>query len=148
MRRFTGWIVPMLLLDACAGGQMETNRTVPGEPAIVGERVVAELTRLGFRRITKGNGTIAATAASVAPSWATCGPILVGDGDDRHRMVSAGREQGKVRIMLAQAGGGTSLAIFADFAAEYRNPYTGTGRERACRTTGTLERVLLDVAAG
>ena len=148
MRRLSGWVVPMLLLEACAGGQMETNRTVPGEPAAVTDRVMAELTRLGFRGITKGNGTIEATAGNVAPSWATCGPILVGDGDDRHRMVSAGRESGSLRIMLAPAGGGTSLAVVAEFAADYRNPYTTAGLERACRTNGTLERMLLDAAAG
>ena len=83
---------------------------------------------------------------------AELGHLWADPGRRRRRPAPDGQcrpgEQGKVRIMLAQAGGGTSLAVFADFAAEYRNPYTGTGLERACRTTGTLERVLLDAAAG
>ena len=41
--------------EACAGGQMETNRTVVGPiPTVVAERVAAELTRLGFARISQG----------------------------------------------------------------------------------------------
>ena len=73
--------------------------------------------------------------ANVAPSWATCGPILVGDGDDRHRMVSADR---RARHGADRAGAGRRRdlrwSIDADFAADYRNPNTGTGLERACRT--------------
>jgi hypothetical protein len=147
MRSIPHWTLSALLLAGCAGGRVETRRTIPVEPATVAERLVAELTRLGFRRISRGKGLIEAMAGSVAPSWATCGPILVGDGDDRHRMVSAGQEHGSVRIMLAPATGGTSLAVLARFVADYRNPYTTNSLERACRTTGVLERMLLDEAA-
>jgi hypothetical protein len=137
----------LLVLAACAAERDATPRRVAGDPKTVAERLGAELARLGFRwRGTTGG--IEATAGNVPADWAACPPVLVGGGDDRRQMASAGQRRGSVRIDLAAAGdGGTSVTLAARFTASYRNGITGYAFERACRSSGVVEASLVAAAA-
>jgi hypothetical protein len=136
------------LLAGCTLGEADTRRTVPGDAAEVAGRVEAELRRLGFVDLERTGGGIEARALTVEDSWAVCGPILVGDGDDRYRMVSAERERGTVRVTFAEAPDGVMVAVLPTFAADYRNPNKGIVIPRACRSGGVLEGQILAAAAG
>ncbi len=149
MRAPPVWILALLPLAGCTLGSIEHSRTVPEDPATVAERLASELPRLGFVEVERSPGAVTATAAAVTSGWAICGPILVGDGDDRYRMVGADRRHGSVRVTLTPAaGGGTTVAVFPSFTADYRDPNKGIVLERACRSGGTLEGQLLQAAAG
>ncbi len=138
MRRITSSIAATLALASCTLGPIETERTVPDEPAAVAARVEAELTKFGFRRSEGGADVIEATAGNVAEEWATCGPTLVGDGDNRRRMATAERESGMVRVVVMQLGDGASVTVSTRFAGYYRNSFIGYGGDRPCRSTGVL----------
>ena len=140
-------VLVLLLLAGCATAP-ETRRVVPGDPASAGARIAAELTRLGFADVMRSDGAVSGRTGSVEQGWAICGPILVGDGDDRYRMVSVGRERAAVQVLLAPAPEGVAITVEPTFVGEYRHPGKGILLERPCRTGGTLERLILAAAAG
>ena len=72
--------------------------------------------------------------------------MLLGDGDDRFRMVNATSRQGSVAVTTAPAATGTEVRVEPSFSAIYRNPITGTSFEAPCSSTGVLEQKLLDAA--
>jgi hypothetical protein len=140
--------VAFLALAACAG-PVETRRAVPGDPAEVRGRIVAELTRLGFTTSGGGGPAIEATAATARDDWASCGPTLVGGGgsDEARRMATAETERGAVRVELTPAGGGsTEVDVATEFTGSYRNPITTYRFDRACRSAGVVESRLLAAA--
>jgi hypothetical protein len=138
-----------LALVSCATAPPESRRAVAGDPAAVAARIEAELAALGFRRTGGGSGgAIEAEAAAAPVVWARCPPVLVTGGDDRYRMASAGAREGTARVALAPAAGrGTAVEVGVDVTARYRNTIRGYGFERPCRSTGVVERRLLDAAA-
>lgn len=135
-------------IAACAMAPAVTERTVTADPARVLDRIGAELERLGFRRTAGSQGALDATAARATAMWAACPPVLVGDGDDRRLIASAERRYVDVRVVAMPAGAGTVIAVTASFRASYRNRARGGGFERPCRSTGTLEDLLLATADG
>lgn len=137
----------LLAVAACAVGPSETRRTVAGDPARAQRAVAAELTSLGFARMTMVPDGLEATAAAVPPVWAVCPPILVGDGDDRRRMASPDRRRAVVRVAITPAGVGTAVSVATAFTASYRNSFNGNGVERACRSTVAVEARLLDAVS-
>ena len=141
----------LLGLGACAD-PVETRRAVPGDAAEVQGRIVAELARLGFgpasASASGGRSVIEAAAAPAPDEWASCGPVLVGDGgsDKARRMATAEAERGAVRVELTPAGGGTEVDVTAAFTGSYRNPITTYRFDRTCRSNGVVEARLLAAA--
>jgi hypothetical protein len=142
----------LLGLAACAD-PVETRRAVPGDVAEVQGRIVAELARLGFgpasASASGGRSVIEASAAPAPDGWASCGPVLVGDGgsDKARRMATAVTERGAVRVELTPAGGGgTEVDVTAAFTGSYRNPITTYRFDRTCRSNGGVEARLLAAA--
>ena len=148
MRALAGSSLALLLLGACVPAPGGTERTVAGPAAEVLARVGAELGTLGFNRGSSGPGTLSASTQRVSPAWATCPPVLVSDGDDRRVMASAEARTARVTATAAPAGAATALRVDAAFAATYRNRLRATSFERACRSTGQLEALLLGAAGG
>jgi hypothetical protein len=143
----------LLGLGACTD-PVETRRAVPGDAAEVQGRIVAELVRLGFgpasASASGGGSVIEASAAPASDEWASCGPVLVGDGgsDKARRMATAESERGAVRVELTPAGGGsgTEVDVTAAFTGRYRNPITTYRFDRTCRSNGVVEARLLAAA--
>ena len=143
----------LLGLAACAD-PVETRRAVPGDAAEVQGRIVAELARLGFgpasASVSGGRSVIEASAAPASDEWASCGPVLVGDGgsDKARRMATAEAERGAVRVELTPTGGGgTEVDVTAAFTGSYRNPITTYRFDRTCRSNGVVEARLLAAGA-
>lgn len=135
-----------LSVGACVAPPIETSRAISADPAQVRRQVEAELTALGFTRVGTQPEGIEARAAAAPPAWAACPPALVGDGDDRRRMATPDRRQAVVRIAIAPGTSGTRITVAASFTAAYRNPFSGYGSERACRSRGVVEARLLAAA--
>ena len=148
MRAPALWTAYLILLAGCANGPAVSERTVAAPPAVVLERIGAKLDALGFTRSGGQPGALAARSDRSLPAWATCSPALVGDGDDRRVMVSAERRYAEVRVTAAPAGGQAAVSIDAGFRADYRNRLRAASFQRRCRTTGTLEALLLAAASG
>jgi hypothetical protein len=138
----------LLALAGCATGPASTERTLDAAPAVVLERVTIELRDLGFSPETGGPGSLLATTTRADPAWATCSPVLVGDGDDRRLMASAERRDAQIRVTATAVAGRTDLSVGAEFRAGYRNRLRAAGFERACRSTGVLEARLLEAGGG
>ena len=143
MRTTAGLIASLLLLAGCTTGPVLTERSVDAPPAVVLERIAAELRTLGFTTRPDTPGTLGAVTTRADPAWATCSPTLVSDGDDRRVMVTAERRDAEVRIAATPTAGRTDLSVGAEFRAGYRNRLRAANFERACRSTGVLEALLL-----
>lgn len=148
MRAPALWTAFLVILTGCATGPAGTERTVAVPPAVVLERIGAELDALGFTRSGGQPGALAASSDRALPAWATCSPALVGDGDDRRVMVSAERRYAEVRVTTVPAGGQVAVSVAAAFRADYRNRLRAASFSRRCRTTGALEALLLAAAGG
>jgi hypothetical protein len=146
MRVTAGLTASLLLLAGCTTGPDRTERSVEASPAVVLERIAAQLRALGFTTGPATPGALTATTTRADPAWATCSPTLVGDGDDRRVMVTAERRDAEVRVTATPAAGRTDLSVGAEFRAGYRNRLRAANFDRACRSTGFLEARLL--AAG
>lgn len=140
------------LLAGCAAAPPESARAVAAPPAAVAGRVAGALAdlRLVPRPAAAGRGGVTAAIANVPTAWAECRPMLVGDSDDRFRMVTAGARHGSVAVSVeaAPASGETRVRVSPSFAATYRNTINGTSFDARCESTGVLERRLLAAAAG
>lgn len=141
-------ILIALCVGACVGGgAIETGRDVAGDPAAVRSRVADELAGQGWRVATREGPMLTATIESAPGAWASCPPALVGGGDDQRRMATVNRRRGFVTVSLDPAASGSRVTLHPRFSASYRNPITGYGFERACRSKGIFERQLLDAVA-
>ena len=145
-------LLAMPLVACITPASIPTERVVSGPAAAVAARVEAALGTLGLRQTRASAEAIEAETRLASTGWASCPPALVSDGDDRRRMVGAEQRRAEVRVDLAPAGAagsgqGTTVRVTARFAAGYRNPMTGYGLERDCRSRGVVERTLLDAAA-
>ena len=139
-------VAALVAVAACVAQPIETSRTVTADPAWARRAIEAELTALGFTRVGTEPERIEATAGAAPPAWAACPPMLVGDGEDRRRMASPDRRQAVVRIAITPGTAGAQITIAASFTAAYRNPFSGYGSERACRSRGVVEARLLAAA--
>jgi len=140
------------LVSCATAPPAETDRLVAGPSATVAARIEAALNGLGLRRTQGSAGVIEAETRQASTAWASCLPVLVSDGDDRRRMVTAEQRRASVQVDLAPAGPGTSgqgttVRVTTRFAAGYRNPSSGYSFERDCDSRGVVERTLLDAAA-
>jgi hypothetical protein len=141
-------ILISLCVGACAGGgAFETRRDVEGDAAAVRSRIADGLAGLGWRVATREGRVLTATLENAPSTWASCPPALVGGGDDQRRMATVNRRQGRVTVSLDPVASGSRVTLHPRFFATYRNPITGYGFERACRSKGIFERQLLDAVA-
>lgn len=153
MRRSIRMALVAVPLVACVTpAPVPTERVVPGPTSAVAARVEAALSALGLRRTQASAAAIEGETRLASVEWAACPPALVSDGDDRRRMVGVEQRRAQVRVDLAPADAAgpqpeTVVRVTVTFAAAYRNPFTGYGFERECRSRGVVERVLLDAAA-
>ncbi len=134
MRAPALWTAHLILLAGCATGPAVTERTVAAPPAVVLERIGAELDALGFTRSGGQPGALAASSDRALPAWATCSPALVGDGDDRRVMVSAERRYAEVRVTAAPAGG--QAAVVHRCGVPRRLPQPAAGGELRSAAAG------------
>ena len=148
MREWAGSIVGLLLLGACATAPRMAERNVAGSTGAALARAGTALAGLGFGRATSGPETLTAATQRVDPAWAVCPPVLVSDGDDRRVMASAEARTARVTVTATPGGDATAVRVEAAFAATYRNRLRATSFERACRSIGRLEALLLDAAGG
>lgn len=148
MRITAGSTATLLLLAGCTTGPVRTERSVDAPPAVVLERIAAELRTLGFTTRPATPEALTATTTRADPAWAACSPTLVGDGDDRRVMVTAERRDAEVRTTATPVAGRTDLSVGAEFRAGYRNRLRAANFERACRSTGVLEELLLMAGGG
>lgn len=145
-------LVAVPLVACVTPAAIPTERVVPGPTSAVAARIEAALSTLGLRRTQASTVAIEGETRLASADWASCPPALVSDGDDRRRMVGAEQRRARVHVDLAPAGAAgpqseTVVRVTATFAAGYRNPFTGYGLERECRSRGVVERALLDAAA-
>ena len=138
----------LLVLAGCATGRVESDRTVKAAPEIAEGRITAELGRLGFRRTGGSAGVIDAISDRSNLDWSSCPPVLVSAGDDRRVIASPRSRSASVEIAIGGAVASTTVSVTTRFVARYLNPTRGETFVRDCRSTGVLERRLLDAAAG
>jgi hypothetical protein len=139
----------LLGLAACAAGPpVPADREVAGDPAETRRRIEAELARLDLAPAAGGADALEARRTGAPAAWADCGPVLLGDGDDRYRMAMADARAATVRVTLAPAPAGTRVAVAVRATGSYRNPFTTYRVDRPCPSTGLVESRLLAAADG
>lgn len=129
--------------------------TLPGTPAAVLERATTALQAQGLTvSVLPGpSGTVEATKrGAVDPAWVDCPTVTVRDPFSeafRSRRKEAGGLTTRATVSAAAAAAGTSaVTVRALFLGDYVNDYTGNPQQTACRSTGGLERAILDALRG
>jgi hypothetical protein len=137
-------------LGGCLALQpIETVRDVTAEPGLVRQRVRAELERLRLDPSGAADEDALTTRIDSVPvTWTRCRPMLLGDQEDRFRMVTARDREGEVTVALTSVPPVTQVRVTPRYRAAYRNPINGTSFDTPCESSGVLERRLLDAAQG
>lgn len=129
--------------------------TVPQPPIQVIERATVVLRERGFVTTgvnSPGRSVEARSPGTSDPGWATCPTLTVRDPFAeafRSRTAEATDVQSTVSVLAAAApDGGTQLVVRARHIGTYLNSFTNNPEEAACRSTGVLERSVLDAITG
>lgn len=139
---------------ARVAGAAEADMAKP--PTEVIERADAILRERGFvvTGVTSPGRQVEARDPDTSdPAWATCSPITVRDPFAeafRSRTAEATDVRSTVTVLAAVApDGGTHVVVRARHIGTYLNSFTNTPEEAACRSTGVLERSVIDaITAG
>lgn len=135
------------LAGCLLGTPVQTVREVTAEPAVVRQRVLAALERLRLAPVSEGDDDVLRTRIAAVPvAWIRCRPMLLGDQEDRFRMVTARHKEGDVTVALTSTPPVTQVRVSPSYRATYRNPVNGTSFDAPCESSGVLERRLLDAA--
>ena len=152
-------ILLALLVSGCshllppAGDEIVRARVVPARPEVARERVTERLARDGFtiKRTDDPFLTTSAEEPAPNPAWVRCDRVLAYDPNPNTSTRSSFQAaEGTRVVVVAQFGtisGKTDVSLDPSFIGQYRNPYTNTGFESRCASTGVLERELLDAAS-
>jgi hypothetical protein len=122
---------------------------VDGTPAAALDRARAALEARGFTISTLAGpaGTLEATGRTDA-QWASCPTITVRDPFSealRSRRVQADQVASRVTVTAAAATPATTrVAVRALHLGTYVNSFTGNPQEVACRSSGLVEREVLE----
>ena len=100
-----------------------------------------------------GPREITATAASgaIAPAWVVCPHFWHEDDTSffpRWQVVRPTPLRAVVTVSLVPSDGTTLVHVEARFTGSYLDSFVNLTRKAACRSTGVLERRLLDAARG
>jgi hypothetical protein len=114
--------------------------------------VAARLQALGFTvEDLRQNGVIQGQMTTGAPaSWAACDRVVVTERDDRSRThwADADTRRATVTARFSELGGQTSVVLTPRFAGVYLDRFDNLPFDRACASTGELERQLLAALGG
>lgn len=129
--------------------------TLPEPPTEVIQRVAQVLEQRGFviTGVNAPGRSVEARAPGTSdPAWAMCPSITVRDPFAeafRSRTAEATDVQSTVNVLAAVAPeNGTHLVVRARHIGTYLNSFTNNPEEAACRSTGMLERSVLDAITG
>lgn len=145
----------LLLLGACAAlgpPDIETSR-VYGDVSPDGlyERTFQALqaTDLEVTETDRASGTITAVGRFEDRNWAECPQPqrIVENEQDQEQVVAAREDYRRVELTASVQGGeqGARLTLDPAFSAQ---PLSALATTTECRTTGALERQILDAVAG
>ncbi len=126
---------------------------VDATPEVVRSRLVRAIGAMGLvPSPTSAPTDLRATAAAGAidPSWAVCPHLWYEDPTSffpRWQVARPSPLSAMVRVGVAPSGGMTAVRAEARFEGTYLDNFVNYTRTASCRSTGTLERRLLDAAA-
>jgi len=142
------------LLGACAAfgpPDIETSRSYANlGPEALYQRTLEALraSQLEVTRSDPASGVIGAVGRFEQRGWAECTQPrrIVEDSEDREEVVGARVDYRRVELMASVQGGaeGATLTLDPSFTAEPVSPMATT---EECRTTGQLERQILEAVA-
>jgi hypothetical protein len=144
----------VLLLGACAAlgpPDIATSRVYQGLGADALYAQTLQALRASELEITgsdRASGRITAVGSFEDRGWAACdGPLrIVENQQDQEQVVEAREDYRRVELTASVegAGQGARLTLDPDYRAE---PVSALATEPECRTTGVLERQILDAVA-
>jgi hypothetical protein len=144
-----------LVAAACAGGSapipLEAERTVAAPPEVVRQRVEQVLRGLGLSPVAGIAGLEADLGSPGLRGWAFCPMRLVHDRTvdvRRADWAEAGASDGILSVTFRPVGEGTHVRVAMRSAATYRDIYRNLPVGGACRSTGEIERRVLEAAGG
>lgn len=149
-------MLALLLAGGCATQEapppVEQHRVVAATPYDAGRNVARRLAELGLPPgDAHPGGTLTVGPFVAREEWAECRVVVVVDDTERDRRADWARpqaRQGRLTIGLFPSGAGTAVDVSARFTATYLDRYRNTPFLYPCRSTGVLERELLDAAGG
>jgi hypothetical protein len=132
--------------------EVESGRTYAAERSELSDRLSRFLAGQGIEPTAAGSAPGVIDATDVwdgERGWADCEAAWVRDrGGNNNRTSRARRGEQRVdlRVTLAETGtaGETRAEVAARFTERQTNPFTNTSFRQRCRSTGELERALLD----
>jgi hypothetical protein len=125
--------------------RLETGRQVAAAPEVAGARVRTALDELGFAAAAPDHTR---RRDSAPEDWASCEIVTVRGGESGGQRDFA-RPQSRsaaVRTSAVADGAGSLVTVAADFTAVYHHRYRNLPFGRPCRSSGVLEKRLLDAA--
>jgi hypothetical protein len=142
-----------LLIAACASPPrkaLEVSRSVAGSPERAREQAAARLRSLGFAVEALSDAGVAATSSRAADDWADCGTVITVGGENRSQRDFAKPTARGARVEIRTVAGpdGTRVELTTSFDGTYYNRFRGLSFHARCESTGALEGMLLDAAAG
>lgn len=153
-RRAIGASAGLLLLGACAAlgpPDIETSRVYPGVGADALYAQTLQALRASDLEITasdQASGRITAVGSFEDRGWAACHEPLriVENQQDQSQVVAAREDYRRVELDASVQGGedGARVTLDPDYQAE---PVSALATTPECRTTGVLERQILDAVA-
>lgn len=152
-------VLTFLVLAGCTGGAPQPGvSTAPlGSltPLSVREAEAAVEARLGELGFTVEQsletGVIFGVITNRAPAeWADCDRVRVVAQDDGNRMHWADADDWRARVTVrfSELGGQTSVTLTPRLDGVYLDRFDNLPFDRACSSTGVLERQLLTVVGG
>jgi hypothetical protein len=122
-------------------------------PEAVRSRLAQVLSAMGFVPLgtpTATDLTVTAASGAIDPSWVICPHLWYEDQTSifpRWQVARPTPLRAEVRVGLAPSGGMTTVRVEARFEGNYLDNFVNYTRAASCRSTGVLERRLLDAAA-
>ena len=147
----------LIALWACAPReptlyQVERGRTYAEDQAVVWERVQRFLRAHGITVVAADPATGVITAERREyqdAGWAECERARVIDRTSNSRRPTRARPLSRdlaLEVTVRESAGGTEVRPLARFTEQQNDPYRNWPFTQPCRSTGVLERALLDAA--
>jgi hypothetical protein len=156
MRWIPGLLASSLVLAACVGQPISgpVAGTVASDAEQAQARSASFLRQQGFAVASLAPGSIEGSAGggAVAPAWIDCELVAYRDlyGGEVTRMGFAEPRvnSAEVRVRLTPRDGQTEIAADADYAGSFTDRFSNMARQAPCKSSGELERAIIDAAAG
>jgi len=149
----------LVVLWACAPREptvyhVERGRTYAEDQAVVWERVERFLRANDIAVVgaDPASGVIRAERTEYQDAgWADCERARVSDRTSNSRRPTRARPLSRdlaLEVTVGEAAAGTEVQPVARFTEQQNDPYTNWPLTQPCRSTGALERALLDALGG